>query len=76
MAIPIEDLEAVRNGLGAALSEALPEGVGFTLILFDFGKGGNITYLSNAQREDMEQTLADLLKKWKKQRKKAGMRFS
>lgn len=46
MAIPLEDLEASARGIGDVLREVMPEGVGFALVLFDFGDKGHITYVS------------------------------
>lgn len=46
VAIPLEDLEASARGIGDVLREVMPEGVGFALVLFDFGDKGHITYVS------------------------------
>lgn len=47
------ELEEACAALARPLAQALPEGVGFALLLFDFGSGGNMAYVSNANREDM-----------------------
>lgn len=41
----------------------LPPGVGFMLFVFDFGEGGNIAYLSNAQRPDARKAIAEWLQR-------------
>lgn len=38
--------------------------VGFALIVFDFGGGGNIQWASNGERTDMIAALRELLGKW------------
>lgn len=47
------------------LTEVLPEGVGFSLLLFDFGDTlREFKYISNAQRGDMIESFRALLAKW------------
>lgn len=41
----------------------LPEGTGFALLLFDFGKKGNFSYVSSAQRADMIKMLLEAAEK-------------
>lgn len=36
---------------------------GFLLMLFNFGEGGNLTYISNAQRGDMTKAVKEWLAK-------------
>lgn len=55
------ELETFARGLVEALTEALPEGIGFALLLFHFGEGGNLAWISNAQREDMIRALREQL---------------
>ena len=38
---------------------------GFTLILFDYGPGGKLDYVSTGNRADMHNTLQGLLEHWK-----------
>jgi hypothetical protein len=44
------------------LKEAMPPGVGFTLFMFEFGKGGFTSYLSTAERADMIRLVKEWLK--------------
>lgn len=37
--------------------------LGRRMLLFDFGEGGNLTWISNAQREDMLKALHELIGK-------------
>jgi len=56
-----DGLRRQSREVGEGIAKALPPGVGFTLILFTFGTGGWINYISNAQREDMIRALRGLL---------------
>jgi hypothetical protein len=57
-------LEELMIEAGTELKATLPSSVGFTLLLFDYGDGGNMVFMSSARREDMisalEETLAHL----------------
>ena len=39
--------------IGRAIGDVMPKGVGFAFMMFDFGEGGNMAWLSNGRREDM-----------------------
>jgi hypothetical protein len=56
-------IERAARELGQAIGESLPEGVGFALTLFDFGAGGMLAYVSNAQREDMIRALREQIER-------------
>lgn len=45
------------------LKEMLPPGQGFVLLTFDFGPGGNLAYVSNADRDDTIRTLREWLRR-------------
>lgn len=47
--------------LAARLRKALPASQGFALLVFDLGAGGNMNYVSNANREQMVSALVELL---------------
>mgnify|MGYP001589287051 CR=1 FL=1 len=62
MPISLSDLEHTCRMIGEAIGSVLAEQhgksqVGFALLLFDFGDGGHLTYLSNANRLDMIKAL-------------------
>lgn len=63
MTIELEHLEETARDIGRTIAEATPEGAGFVLVLFDFGPGGHMTYLSNARREDMIAMFSELINK-------------
>ena len=55
--INLEKLTAdVGQMLGNVMKDAAP-GLGFCLIMFDFGEEGNLAYCSNSRREDMIKVL-------------------
>lgn len=39
----------------------LPMGMGFALLMFDFGEGGNMFYISNGQREDVVKAMQEFV---------------
>jgi hypothetical protein len=43
----------VAKDIGRIIAGQLPAGWGFTLLLFTFGPGGTLSYISNADRSDM-----------------------
>jgi hypothetical protein len=49
--------------MGDVLKGAVPEGVGFAVLIFDFGAGGNLAYVSNAQRADMVKAMREFITK-------------
>jgi hypothetical protein len=57
----LPEAELKSKDLGREIAKLLPHGWGFCLILFTFGDGGFMTYLSNAQRASMKQALQELL---------------
>ncbi len=58
-------LERQAKKIGHRIARALPKGVGFTLLVFDFGEAGtgNLAYLSNAQRSDMLKAMREFIAK-------------
>jgi len=61
-----DDDAAVRpiaKDLGRLIAEQLPDGWGFTLLLFSFGPGGSLSYLSNADRSDMLQMMKEFIRR-------------
>jgi hypothetical protein len=61
---PVEhETVAQLNALGHVIADTLPEGYGFTLLMFKFGEGDDkrMNYLSNAPREDMIAALKELI---------------
>jgi hypothetical protein len=44
------DIQAKLKELGATIGEDLPDGWGFNLLLFSYGEGGSLFYISSAAR--------------------------
>ena len=60
-------IQELLTDIGRTLKRAMPEGWGFTLLLFDYahpdGETGAMFYLSSAQRADMRKALTEFLAK-------------
>lgn len=56
-------LEENTAALGREIGSRLPDGIGFAFFMFDFGPGGNLAYVSNANREDIAEVLHEWLGK-------------
>ena len=41
----------------------LPMGMGFVLLMFDFGENGNMFYISDAQRDDVLKSMQEFIDK-------------
>lgn len=61
MPADLAELEALARSIGRTLKVAMPEGVGFALLVFDYGEGGHLTYVSSARREDMVKAVKEWL---------------
>ncbi len=57
------ELEEDGRRLADAIVEGLPPGSGFTLLVFDFGESGNLSYISNAQRPDMLAVFQEMVRR-------------
>ena len=64
-----EDLVEVMKDLGRMMAGAIEDeagrAMGFMLMVFDFGEGGTMSYISNANREDVIKTLQEFIDKHK-----------
>lgn len=61
--VPVpDDVRAKLNEIGQILKRVMPEGWGFTLLMFTYGEGGTMTYLSSADREDMLKALQEFMR--------------
>ncbi|HEY1897027.1 MAG TPA: hypothetical protein VGG62_12170 [Terracidiphilus sp.] len=64
-------LKSVMNEIGLVLGSTIRDNArrtgqkpqGFALFIFDFGDGGRINYISNAERADMIATLKEFIAK-------------
>ena len=46
-------VEEILRKTGEELKKGTPTGMGFMLMMFDYGKGGNMFYVSSAERKDV-----------------------
>lgn len=58
-----EEMKDFAQYLGAKISNIMPEGWGFTLLLFEYGDSGNLVYLSSANPEDMVKAMQEFLER-------------
>lgn len=58
-----ETMNALALTLDEILNEKTEERVGFSLLVFDFGEDGTMSYISNAAREDMIKAMEEFLEK-------------
>lgn len=62
--VPVPDhVKETSRKLGKIIGNALPEGWGFCVLIFEFGEGGTMTYISNACREDVVDTMREFIQK-------------
>lgn len=62
-----DDIRGVMNGIGHMIDEAIEEHadrkMGFMLMVFDFGEGSRMSYISNAERGDILKALQEFIEK-------------
>ena len=57
--VRLRAMESVGRDISRLISGQCPEGVGFALLLFSFGKDGDVVVTSNADRDDMVRALRE-----------------
>ncbi len=55
------EVQASGEKLAKVIESALPPGHGFALLIFEWGDQGNLSWISNAQRDDMIATMKDFI---------------
>lgn len=66
--MPIQpEVRRQMQTLAQFFDDALPDGYGFALLVFDLGDGGFMNYISNAERDDMKRALRELVDKMEKE---------
>ena len=55
------EVKAAGERLAKIIDAALPPGHGFALLIFEWGDQGNLSWISNAQRDDMIATMKDFI---------------
>lgn len=58
-----EIIHKLLKDIGAILNRAMPPNYGFMLMLFSYGEGGDLFYMSSAQREDIRKVMLEFMKK-------------
>lgn len=61
----LEEAERAAQYAGRGVAEHCPDGWGFLVLMATFGAGGDMTYVSNVEREDASAMLEELLGKWR-----------
>lgn len=62
-----EKIRKTANEIAVKLHSALPPGIGFALLLFDLGEGGNMSYISDAERVSMIAAMKELIQNMEKE---------
>lgn len=55
----LEQLERAARKLADVIKAVIPKWAGFTLLIFEYGDGGSLTYISSAERSAMVETLRE-----------------
>ena len=65
MSFEVKNPEAEKylKEIGETIKTGLPANMGFALLMFDYGEGGAMFYLSSAQREDMLKAMREFMEK-------------
>jgi hypothetical protein len=58
----LKEIEGSLEGIARTIKSGLPDGIGFTLFLYEYGSDGWFTYASSALREDMVNVVKEWLK--------------
>lgn len=58
-----EEKQRALRTIAALVDGETPDGMGFAVFLFDFGEGGAMFYMSNAQREDIVSSMKEWIAK-------------
>lgn len=61
--VPVADeVKAKLNEFGRRIKAECPPGWGFALLMFTYGEGGSMVWLSSAERQDMLKALQEFLR--------------
>lgn len=72
MPVELKDLEERARHVGRLIGQHMPPGVGFALLVFDFGEGGHMTWLSNAERESMIEAMQEMVARLQEKTETSG----
>jgi hypothetical protein len=56
-------MRPILQDLGGRIGAAVPEGWGFNLLLFTYGEGGSLFYISSAERQDVIAVMREYIKR-------------
>lgn len=59
----LDGIAPMLRDIGGRIGAALPPGYGFNLMIFNFGEGGNMFYISNGERSDMIKAMREFIQK-------------
>lgn len=59
-----EEIQSTMKALGNMIGSQMPPGYGFNLLIFSYGEGGNMFYISSAQRQDMINAMREFIDKF------------
>lgn len=57
------EVRETMNKVASAIDSALPDGFGFVLLVFNFGEGGYMNYISNSDRADVVRAMKEFVAK-------------
>jgi hypothetical protein len=57
-----KEIEELLRDLGRQIKQLMPEGFGFTLLIYTYDKGA-LFYLSSAEREDMIESMKEFIRR-------------
>jgi len=57
------EMRPLLQSLGNRIGSALPKGWGFNLLLFTYGEGGSLFYISSAERSDVLAVMREYIKR-------------
>ena len=57
------EIEETLKDIGNLLRRAMPEGWGFSLLIFSFGPGGSLFYTSSGERESVISAMREFIAK-------------
>lgn len=57
------EVQAVGESIADVIAGSLPPGHGFALLIFEFGHGGNVSWISNAERDGLVAAMKDVIAK-------------
>ncbi len=56
-------IEELMKKIADTIADRMPDGWGFNLMLFEYGEGGSLFYISSAQRPDIINVMKEFIKR-------------